>query len=196
MLVGVLVLVVRIIDVPVLTELEAEWVTMRANTALCFALCGAGLCLLQTQGRHTRRAVRVCAAIVGGIALLTLAEYASGWNSGIGAFFLGDYAASLRPGRMGPNSALCFALMAAGLWLMSRPAGNARRPLVLGWLGSVVAVIGLIALLGHVAGFKLGYGWWIPTVTTVLTASLFVLLGASLLASAWREAGVRWLIEP
>ncbi len=196
--VGVLVLFGWAFGFPALTEIVSGAVTMKANTALCFVLCGAAMWLLQMRGRPFNRAARVCAVIVGVIALLTLVEYVSGWNLGIDEVLFRDHAPAVgisHRGRMGPNTAICFALTAAALWLMSRPPGNARRPLVLSWLGTLVAAIGLFALLGYFAGLSIGYGWWGLTGMAIHTASLFVLLGAALLAVAWREAGMRWLIQ-
>ena len=199
MLVGALVLFGWVFDFPALTDLVSGSVTMKANAALCFVLCGAAMWLLQMRGRHAGRTERVCALAAGGIALLTLGEYATGWNLGIDEFLVhdtGPAVATSHPGRMGPNTAISFVLTAGALWLMSRPAGMPRRPLILGWLGALVAGIGLFALLGYAAEFSLGYGWWSLTGMAVHTALLFVLLGAAVLRFAWREAERRWVIGP
>ncbi len=196
LLAGALVLVVQGFDLPVLGGFMSGWTAMKPTTALGFVLCGAALWLLQLAGRRGARAARLCALIVGGIVLLTLAEYASGWNPGINEFFLRNHGTIVNRGSMKTNAEFCFALTAAGLWLMSRPAGNTRRALILGWLGAIIVVLGVIVLLGFLAGFKLGYGWWMPTRMAVLPASLFVLFGGVVLAFAWREAGARWLLKP
>jgi PAS domain S-box-containing protein len=183
--------------IPWLTCLIPGTVTMKANTALAFALSGAALLFLQTPGKGARRLAPSCALLAGGIALLTLGEYATGWNFAIDELLFPDPGAmTSHPGRMAPNTATSFVLTSAALWLMSRPAGNARRPRILGWLGALVIVIGLMAMLGYLVGFSAGYRWWKLTGMAVHTAGLFVLLGTAVVGFAWREAGMRWWIGP
>ena len=180
-----------------LTNLLPGTVTMKANTALAFILSGSAMFLLQMPGERARRAARLCMLGAGGIALLTLAEYATGWNFGIDELLFRDtvpLVATSNRGRMAPNTAICFTLSVVALWLMSQPVGNARRPLILGWLGWLVVAIGFFAVLGHMAAFSLGYRWWNLTGIAIHTAALFVLLGAAVVAFAWWEAGTRWLI--
>jgi len=172
-------------------------VPMKANTALGFVLSGCAIFLLPTRSERAKRAARVCATMVSGIALVTLVEYMSGWNLGIDEilFRATDPAvATSHPGRMSLNAVLGFALTAAALWLMSGPAGRARLPMILGWLGSLIAVIGLVAIFSYLVGFSFGYEWGKLAVMAIHTASLFVLIGAAVLCLAWREAGVVWMI--
>ncbi len=196
-MVGCLVLAGWAFGIHPLTNLIPGEVTMKANAALCFILGGGALVLLQMPGAWARHAARLCALVTGGIALLTLAEYATGWDAGIDEFLIrdsGSPVATSHPGRMGPNTAFSFVLMAVAVWLMSQPSRMARGPLILGWLGALVAGIGMFALLGCAAEFSLGYGWGSLTGMAVHTALLFVLLGAAVLHFAWREAGKRWMI--
>ncbi len=197
-IVGCVVLLGWALGIQGLTSLIPGSVTMKANAALAFVLSGGALFLLPMPGAGARRAARVGVVAVGGIALLTLGEYVAGWNFGIDQLLFSDPGtiATSHPGRMAPNAAICFVLTAAALWLMCRPAGNARRPLILGWLGSVVIAVGLLAMLGYIVGFSGGYRWWNFTGMAVHTAFLFVLLGAAILGFVWRETGMRWLINP
>ena len=181
-----------------LTNLLPGTVTMKPNTALAFILSGGAMFLLQMPGERARHAARLCVLGAGGIALLTLVEYATGWNPGIDELLWRDTStvATSHPGRMAPNAAICFVLTAASLWLMGRPAGNARRHLILRWMGWLVVAIGFFAMIGHLAEFSAGYRWWNLTGIAIHTAALFVLLGAAVVAFAWRETGTRWLIGP
>jgi signal transduction histidine kinase/CHASE3 domain sensor protein len=168
----------------------------KANSAIAFMLSGGAVLLLTRRGNWPRLAARACALLVGGIALLTLIEYAYDWNAGIDELFIIDpvAAATSNPGRMGPNAAISFVFAAAALWLMGRKAGGDRHVWILGWLGALMVALGLLALLGYLTGFIGAYRWWDLTAMQVPTAALTVLLGAALLHFAWLDAGVRWLI--
>ncbi len=170
----------------------------KANSAVAFMLSGGALLLLSMRGNWPRLVARVCALLIGGIALLTLIEYAGDWNAGIDELFIIDpvAAATSDPGRMGPNAAISFVFGAAALWLMGRKAGRNRHVWILGWLGSIMVALGLLAMLGYLTGFMGAYRWWNLTTMQVPTAALIVLLGAAVLQFAWLEAEVRWLIGP
>ncbi len=173
--------------------------TMKANAALAFIFSGGVLLLLQRPGAWARRAARLGTLVLGGIALLTLAEYAGGWNFGIDEFLCRDSGPLLgteHPGRMAPNAAIGFVLTAAALWLMGRTACNARQTLIVACLGALMVALGGVAMLGYLAEFRVGYSWWNLTSMPLHTALLFVLLGAAVLHFAWRHAGLRWLIGP
>ncbi len=170
---------------------------MKANAAIAFILCGAALILLQLPGARSRKVAQACSLLAGGIALLTLGEYAIGWDAGIDQLLFRDpgTSADSYPGRMAPNAAICMGLTAGALWLMSRPPGS-RRPRILAWLGSLVLAIGLVAIIGYVVGFSVGYRWWNLTGMAIPTSLLFVLLGAAVLCFACREGGLCWSIKP
>ena len=197
LLVGGLVLAGWVFDSPLLTVVDSKSVTLKPNAALCFVLYGAALLLLQLAGRRCARAATVCTAILGGIALLTLVEYATGWDFGIDGIFTRGFRPELGGAhpRMGPYSALCFTLTAVALGLMGGQGENRHRPMILAWLGSLVMVIGLYVGLGYMGWLTVSDGWWNLARTGVYMTPLFVLAGGGWLAIAWRESGERWLIE-
>jgi PAS domain S-box-containing protein len=196
MLVGGLVLLARVFELPLLSSFVSEWLTMKANTALGFVLCGAAMWLLQRPGRPAGIIARVCTILLGGIAIHKLLEIATGWNLGTRQFLLRAQIPGTSSSGMASSSAFCFALMAGALWLMNRPPGKSRRPWILEGIGSYVVLIALIALLGHLGHFKVSYRWMDFTGMSLLSASLLVLLGAGVFVFAWREIGARWLIQP
>jgi len=171
---------------------------MKANAALGFVLAGSALVLLSMPGRWVGLAAQGCALALGGMALLTLIEYAGIWNVGIDECLCKDLVnrmAGENPGRMAPNTAVGFVLVAAALLLLSRTAGQRRRPLILSSLALLVVLIGLVAMLSYLAQFEMGYTWWNLTAIPIHTALLFVLLGGAVFIVAWQEAGLRWLIS-
>lgn len=148
-------------------------------TAWNFVLCGGALWLLQSCRRWAARGAAGCAVAVGGMAAYATLEHLAGAPEA----------------RMTPCAAISFLLAAAGLGLLSRPPGNARRPLILGWIGVAIVTICQLAVLGKLVDFRIDYGGWSVTSPSVHTTALFLLIGVVFLAFAWREAGLRWLIE-
>jgi len=149
------------------TRLFPRVVLIKANAAIAFILSGGALFLLQVPGQRTRQTARICALVVGGIALLTMAEYSIGRNFGIDEFVMRDRGAGLgnpHPGRMALNSAAGFALFAGALWLMSATTWSARRIFPLMGLGAMVEATGRAAMLGYLSVIRAGYSSWGSTV--------------------------------
>ena len=171
--------------------------SVKANAAIAFMLGGGALILLEVPGRRARVALRVGVLVVAALAMLTLMEYASGWDLGIDQLVLRDGGAAAgnpHPGRMAVNSAAGFLLFAGALWLMSGTHWNARRISWLMGLGALVMTTGLVAMLGYLAGIRAGYSWWGPTVMPVYAAVMFILLGAEVMRFAWLKGEMRWWI--
>src|SRR5207302_5392894 len=105
------------------------------------------------------------------------------------------------PGRMAPNTAVCFVLAAAALLLEGGRARAGRRSPIVGLLGSVVVSLGAVAISGYLFGVKT-YGWGSFLPMAPQTASGFALLGIGIMAAAWGEgrseaiATPRWLPIP
>lgn len=180
-------------DVSALPPVVRESMHLPEIAALCFVLSGAALWLLQLPGRRSLQVGRLCTLLLLGIALVSLMEHVTGWDSGIGRMLSG--ATPPATGQMEPDSAVSFSLTAAALWWMSQSTAGSRRPLILGWLGTLVMVTGLFAGLSQISGFTSGAADWSLTRTAAYTAPLFFLAGAALLAVAWRESKEQWLIE-
>jgi uncharacterized membrane protein YccF (DUF307 family) len=110
--VGGLALVGWWLDIRVFTSVLPGYVTMKPNTAACFALSGISLWLLlaspsQSNSVHpTRRlAAQACAAVVALVGLLTLGEYLLHLNVGIDELLVREKLVATQisyPGRMSP----------------------------------------------------------------------------------------------
>ena len=92
---------------------------------------------------------RACALLAGLIGLLSLAEYAFAWNPGFDQWLFPEPPGAVgtsHPGRMAPDTAICFVLLAVG-GEFSRRAGESSPALgVTVTLGALVATIGLVDL--------------------------------------------------
>ena len=183
--------------------------TMKVNTALCFVLCGVSLWLfLRGGGNNSKFKIqvalsahqrcdsklfshfptllisRVCAIAATTIAVLTVCEYLFGWNLGIDELLSRDSLtsiATLRPGRMGVNTALNFMLVGVALQIVVDPKSDRSY-----WYVQIIALIATLisfqALMGYAYKVKVLYGLAPYTTSMALhTAVLFSLLSIGIL---------------
>ena len=100
-----------------LLQISPSFVVMQYNTAIGFLLCGMGLVAL-AYGRL--RLSTVAGSLVTALALLTLIEYIFSCDLGIDQLFMKHYITSgvSNPGRMAPNTAVCFLLTGIALLIL------------------------------------------------------------------------------
>ena len=193
-------------DIPALKSILPGWVTMKPNAALAFVLLGLALQLpalpaawLNDRGSiHLLRLARGCGWLAGLIGLLTLCEYFFDWNSGFDQWLFTEPAgtvATSNPGRMAPETALCFLLLAAATSFARLRVKTATTLLVSLALGALVTILALAALLTYVTPVLGAFGWWGKTVMAVHTAILFAALGAAVAVAAWRESPRTWILS-
>jgi hypothetical protein len=185
-LLGVIVLVGWYAENETLIQVSPAFVPMQYNTALGFLASGIGLSLVL---RPIDLGARVFAGLTTLIGVLTLFEYGVGVDLGIDQLLMDHYitVATSNPGRMAPNTALCFALAGTGV-LISRGSLIARHKLaVVGMLGSLVFGLGVIAFSGYFIGLETAYGWGNLTRMAVHTSAGFIVLGIGLIAYVWDQ---------
>src|SRR5258708_39725026 len=97
MVIGFLVLVGWMFDIPFLKSILPGLATMKANTALAFILTGVGLWIWNDDhaGPGRRRLAQVCGLAVLGIGLLSLSEYVFRWDLGIDQLLFKDRASNM-----------------------------------------------------------------------------------------------------
>ena len=204
-LVGGVVLVGWAFDIPALKSVLPGWVSMKPNAALAFILTGIALQLpdLPKAWLGPRLAIHVlrlesgCRWLVGLIGLLTLAEYLFDWNAGFDQWLFPEPAgtvATSNAGRMAPETALCFLLLATGAALARLRRKTTSTLLVSMTLGTLVTILALAALLTYVTPVLGAFGWWGKTVMAVHTAILFTCLGTASSLAAWRESPGSWAL--
>src|SRR5258705_12964252 len=97
-LVGTLVLLGWVLNIPILTSGLPGSVTMKANTAFAFILTGITLWLLLKEATtHTQpvhQAVQLLAFIIAMLGVLTLCEYIFGWQLGIDTWLFKGFSSS------------------------------------------------------------------------------------------------------
>jgi len=115
----VLVLIGWWLEIAAFKSIVPGLATMKPNTAVAFAFCGAGLWLKQKTGIANRAIATACASVTFIIAFLTLLEYSTGIDLGIDQLLFSDAAntATLHPGRMAVATAIGFLLLGTALLL-------------------------------------------------------------------------------
>lgn len=174
--VGAIVMGGWLLRLDAIVQILPTWVPMQFNTALGFFLCGVSLIQI---GNGRQRGPIVMAAFAAAIGLLTLTEYASGASLGIDELFVRHHlmVKTSHPGRMSPNSAICFIVIGLALVLLARVP---RRVLTL-LLATMVTGLGIVALLGYVAGIETLYLWGV-TGMAMHTSVCFIALGVGTIA--------------
>jgi PAS domain S-box-containing protein len=159
--------------------------TMKVNTGVALMLAGVALALTtgRSSDRTRLRVARGCALLVTLIGTATLAEYATGLNFGIDMLLMRVPATpdGTPPGRMAPNTALCFALI-GGAQLIFDSGRHAAR--MVAQIATLLALfIGMLAMSGYFLSVYALYGVAGYTSMALPTAAAITLLAAGLLAS-------------
>lgn len=153
-----------------LIQVFPHFAPMQYNTALGILIAGLGVCARSYNYAVLSTILGLSCALLGGV---TLTQYIFGVDFGIDEFLMDAYITvkTTHPGRMAPNTALCFTLM--GLVLS---VGQANRIFQIS-LASSVIVLSVLAFLGYLTNVEGLYGWGNLTRMAVHTASAFVILG-------------------
>jgi hypothetical protein len=195
-LVGGVVVLGWALDIAALKSVLPGWVSMKPNTAVAFILTGIALLASSANGTqpatHLSRLSRFCALFAGLIGLLSLCEYAFGWNPGFDQWLFPEPAGTVgtsHPGRMAPDTALCFVLFAAG-WEFARRPRPTNRTLGASLLfGAAMTTLALIEILSYFVPALRTYGWGGMTMMALPTATVFAALGVALLAARPESGG-------
>ena len=178
--------------VEALRSIVPGWTSMKANTAVGLILAGLSLWLLRQDPPNParRRAGRLCAGVVALIGAITLAEYLFGWRPGIDELLFKDTSRNVGadgPGRMALFTTIYFIALGGALWQLP---GCTRRGLrLIQLLATLIALAGLINVLGYLYGVTTLSGPVAHTQIACNTALSIVVLAIGILA-ARPEAGI------
>ena len=194
---GFLVLLDWAFDLPSLSSLLPNLTTMKANAAVAFVL--SGVCLWLSRPRADVATLRpidwvapTMAVVVLGLGLLTLGEYAFGWNLGIDQMLFDDplpSPATAAPGRMAPMTAVNLTLLGAALLLIDIDARGGKRPS--NWLAFAIAANSFLAILGYLYGVDSLYKIAAMTSMALHTAIMFVVCSIALVCARPGSSFVR-----
>jgi PAS domain S-box-containing protein len=182
--IGLAVLIGWVLDVHALKSIVPGWVTMKANTALCFVLLGLSLGLqrLPMTGKKLLLLSRWACYLGLAIACATIVEYAFRIDTGIDQLLFTEASgavATAYPGRMAVNTAICYVLLfSALLSLRSKKLWVARL------LSLVAGSAASIALIGYAAGLTAFYAYLSITAMAAHTATGLLIAAAGIYAAA------------
>ena len=162
--------------------------SMKANTALCFVLCGLALVLRVRLGKAVRRVVAGLSLCVGLIAGLTLTEAVGAASLGLDQLLVRDTLSSFYPGRMASITAVCFVFCALALGFADR-AGRWPRRLSTG-ATLLLAASAYASVVAYLFGVSMLYGGTMRAgyvSMAVHTGVGFILLSAGLLVADTRS---------
>jgi PAS domain S-box-containing protein len=195
---GLLALIGWHTHIAILVQGRPSSAAMVYNTALGLFLSGMAVVSLALGRPRVALAGSFYGVVVG---LLTIIEYLFRLNLGIDQLLMNAYivTGNAHPGRMAINTALCFALIGIAILLSLKRSSLQRQPFIVGLLGSIVLALGTVALSGYFTGITSAYTWGNFTQIAIHTAATFMMLGAGLIALAWRDGltadsrTLRWL---
>ncbi len=180
------------LHLPELIQLRRDWAPMQYFTALCGLSIGAASLFI------IRRRYRVAAgfaALVGVITSITLLEYIFGFTLVIFGRNFDELLFPARivvetshPGRMAPNTALCYLLLAIAasspLWRRTHLLTRFASMMMLGIFSMSLATV---ALLGYLFQLEHAYGWAAWTDMAAHTSVSLALLGFSVFLVGWHH---------
>lgn len=146
---------------------------MKFNAALAFTAMGSAVLL---AGRGFRRLPAALFLMVFVYGALALAQHLFGIDAGIDTLLDRPFVdiGTSRPGRIAPNTALCF--MLAGLAFLQR-ALQGRSGMLQVALGMACVIIAAAALIGYAIALDFAHDWVRYTRMSFQSASCFVALG-------------------
>lgn len=159
----------------VLIQVRASFAPMQYNTALGFLLSGLGLFFAAWSKPKTSAALGFLLILIGG---LTLVQYIANIDLPIDQLFMDHYITTqtASPGRMAPNTALCFLLTGITLFALNTFSNLEAFKL----LGAVITGLGAIAIIGYLTDIETAYGWGHLTRMAVHTSTGFIVLGVGI----------------
>ncbi len=167
-----------------LIQILPTFVPMQFNTALGFLLCGIALFL---SIRRYKKAAILLSIIIFAIGGLTLAEYIFGTNFGIDQMFMRHYIniKTSHPGRMAPNTALCFVLSSIAIFVYKF---DFKFPSIASVsIGAVITGLGFLSLFGYLYDIPTAYSWGRLTAMAVHTSLGFILTGTTIILLSWND---------
>ena len=131
-----------------LLQVLPAFVPMQYNTALGFLPGGVGVLALVTADK---RPAMIFACIMGTIGFLRLLQYIFTLNFCIDQLFMKHYITvkTSHPGRIAPNTALCFILSGFAMLITGEIIRLRHRPLIVGLLSSIVISPGIVSFSGE-----------------------------------------------
>lgn len=183
LLIGISVLIGWHTENHYLIQIQPSFAPMQYNTALGFGLCSSGLLFLDLRKLILSN---ICGLLIFAIGTTTLIQYVFEINLGIDQLFMEPYITvkTSHPGRMAPNTAICFSLVGMSISMISfaKYITWYRVEIVAELLLSLVVGMGVVSLTGYLLDLESAYGWGSLTRMAVHTSIGFLTAGIGVIA--------------
>lgn len=185
-LLGLTVLIGWYTHAETLIQVYPSFAPMQYNTAFDFLLSGTGILLFRIKKYQWLFGFGSLVCLLG---TLTIVQYIFNLNLNIDQLFIRNYITieTSHPGRMAPNTALCFSLTGFAMLFLATGKGSKASSMTLGVIASLVFGLSLAALTGYVFQFKEAYGWGQLTKMALHTSVGFIILSTSMAGLAWSQ---------
>lgn len=170
------------LHIPLLIQVHPTFAPMQFNTALCFFSISIAVILTNPKSNYRKYFALLFALIALIISGLTLIEYLFYLNLGIDQLFMKHYimTETSHPGRMAPNTALCFLLSSFILILYNYfHRSNFALFLCISFL-IIALLLGLLSVLGYFIGIRALHNWGNLTGMAIHTGTSFLLISLAL----------------
>lgn len=164
-----------------LIQVFPQFAPMQYNTALGFLVGGIGL-LAIINIKH--RLSLACGTFLMLMGFLTLLQYILVIDLAIDQLLMDAYITvhTSHPGRMAPNTAVCFLLTGVALVAHSAIAKSEYSPILIEILSLLILAFSAMALAGYIIGEEKGYAWGQLTRMALHTTAGFIVLGIGIFA--------------
>ncbi|MCJ8053274.1 PAS domain-containing sensor histidine kinase [Shinella curvata] len=158
---------------------------MKFNAALAFVVLGAGL-YLAARGRVRLAVLMMVPVFIYGA--IAFSQHLFGIDTGIDTLLNEPFVdiGTSRPGRIAPNTALCFMLMSLAI---ARRALCRKNDIVQVALGFATFIIAAAALVGYAISLDFAHDWIRFTRMSFQSASCFVALSIAIIFVGTEKAG-------
>lgn len=169
-----------------LIQVMPGFVPMQYNTALGFVFSGAALLLIVLNKPKLALIASLITVLVGG---LTLLQYILGISLNIDELFMKHdiTVKTSTPGRMAPNTAVCFSLLGLSVlvpWFIKTPHRKSVTSVI---MTSLALGLGVVALSGYLTRLETAYGWGNLTRMAVHTSVGFIVVSLGHLSLRWSK---------
>ena len=181
---GVIVMIGWIFNIPALTSILPQFVTMKFTTAVCFVLSGIVLYLTAINVQNNNDIAQLMSSFLSFVILLIMASLLVsvflGIKTGMEDLFVRESPGAVKtvvPGRPALITMVNFLLIASVGLLSLFDKKNLLK--VVNIFGLVTAFFGILAIIGYIADMPKLYGHFnnVSTAMALHTAILFVFLG-------------------
>ncbi|MEC5126734.1 ATP-binding protein [Verrucomicrobiales bacterium BCK34] len=180
---GLLVIIGWLVKSQQMVQISPGFAPMQFNTALMFMIVSVGA----ISGVTLRKGAAIgCALVVFVFCAMTIVQYLLHCDFGLDTIFIDPFVVerTSHPGRMAPNTGICF--MLGSLAVIGLSLGE-RGLRLNSMAGSVILAISILSLYGYVTHTEKAYGWGDLTRMALHTSVAFFLLALIFMVEGWRR---------